>query len=268
MKKLLMALAFALISGPALAQKTEVLWLGQAAFRITTPGGKVIMIDPWMRTNPKTPASFKDLHAVGKIDLILVTHAHFDHFADAPDLATMHGAPMYGPAGLGTTVDTLGILPAKLAPRFGKSGTITPFGPGSVKITTVRAEHSSELVWTNPATNKRETHPGGEPVGYVIEVENGFKIYHAGDTGVFGDMGLIGELYKPDLILIPIGGHFTMGPVDAAFVTNRFLTPRFVIPMHYGTFPILAGTPEEYIKALGNTKTRVIVLQPGEKVEF
>jgi L-ascorbate metabolism protein UlaG (beta-lactamase superfamily) len=135
MKRLLMGLALALITGSALAQKAEVLWLGQAAFRITTPGGKVIMIDPWMRTNPKTPANFKDLHAVGKIDLILVTHAHFDHFADAPDLAKMHDAPMYGPAGLGTTVGTLEILPAKLAPRFGKGGTITPFGPNSVKIT-------------------------------------------------------------------------------------------------------------------------------------
>jgi glyoxylase-like metal-dependent hydrolase (beta-lactamase superfamily II) len=99
MKRVLMALALALFTATALAQaKTEVLWLGQAAFRITTPGGKVSMIDPWMRTNPKTPANFKDLHAVGKIDLILVTHAHFDHFADAPDLAKMHEVPMYGPA--------------------------------------------------------------------------------------------------------------------------------------------------------------------------
>jgi L-ascorbate metabolism protein UlaG (beta-lactamase superfamily) len=99
-------------------------------------------------------------------------------------------------------------------------------------------------------------------------MENGFKIYHAGDTGVFGDMGLIGELYKPDLALLPIGGHFTMGPEDAAFATNRLLKPRFVIPAHYGTFPVLAGTPQQYIKALGNSSTRVIVPQPGEKVEF
>jgi len=270
MQKFLFALALALVTGSALAQsgKTEVLWLGQAAFRIATPGGKVIMIDPWMRTHPKTPANFKDLHAVGKVDLIVVTHAHFDHFADAADLAKLNDAPMLTGAGLGNAVVTLGILPAKLAPRFGKSGTVMPFGPNGVKITATHAEHSSELVWKNPATGKDETHFGGEPVGYVLEMENGFKIYHAGDTGVFGDMALIGELYKPDLVLIPIGGHFTMGPTEAAFATNRFLTPKFAIPMHYGTFPILAGRPEDYIKALGNSKTRVIVLQPGEKVEF
>ncbi len=270
MKRFLFALLLATVTGAAFAQsgKTEVLWLGQAGFRITTPGGKVIVIDPWMRTNPKTPAQFKDLHSVGKVDLILVTHAHFDHFADAADLAKLNDAPMYNAAGLGNTVVTLGILPAKLAPRFGIGGTIMPFGPNSVKITATHADHASELVWKNPATGKDETHFGGEPVGYVIEMESGFKIYHMGDTGIFGDMALIGELYKPDLVLMPIGGHFTMGPADAALATNRYLKPKFVIPMHYGTYPILAGKPEEYIKALGNSPTRVIVPQPGDKVEF
>jgi L-ascorbate metabolism protein UlaG (beta-lactamase superfamily) len=270
MKKLLFAALLALATGAAFAQsgKTEVLWLGQAAFRITTPGGKVIMIDPWLRTNPKTPAGFKTLESVGKIDLILVTHAHFDHFADAPDLAKMHNVPMYGPAGLGNTVDTLGILPAKLAPRFGKGGTIEPFGANSVKITATRAEHSSELVWKNAKTGERETHPGGEPVGYVLELENGFRIYHMGDTGLFGDLSLIADLYKPDLVLMPIGGHFVMSPTDAAIAVNRYLKPKFVIPMHYGTIPVLKGTPDEFKQALGNTSTKVIVPQPGEKVDF
>jgi len=269
MLRILAALALAVLAGTALAQgKTEVLWLGQAAFRITTPGGKVIVVDPWLRTNPKTPAAFKELSALGKVDLILVTHAHFDHFADAPDLAKMHSVPMYGPAGLGTTVDTLGILPAALAPRFGKGGTIQPFGPGGVKVTATHAEHSSELVWKNPASGKNETHPGGEPVGYVIEMENGFRIYHMGDTGPFGDLALIGELYKPDLVLMPIGRHFVMTPEDGALMINRYLKPRFVIPMHYGTTPVLTGKPEELIKALGRSSTRVIVPQPGEKVEF
>lgn len=269
MLRVLVAVLMSMLAGPLFAQgKVEVLWLGQAAFRITTPGGKVIMIDPWMRTNPKTPAGFKTLEAVGKIDLILVTHAHFDHFADAPDLAKMHNAPMYGPAGLGNTVATLGILPEKLAPRFGKGGTIQPFGPGGVKITATHAEHSSELVWKDPATGKSATHPGGEPVGYVIELENGFKIYHMGDTGIFGDLGLIAELYRPDLVLMPIGGHFVMSPEDAALAVNRYLKPKFVIPMHYGTIPVLKGTPDEFKKALGNTATRVIVPQPGDKVDF
>jgi L-ascorbate metabolism protein UlaG (beta-lactamase superfamily) len=270
MKRILLTLALGLIAGTALAQsgKTEVLWVAHSTFRITTPGGKVIVIDPWIRTNPKTPPQFKELHALGKVDLILVTHAHFDHFNDAPDLAKMNDAPMYNAAGLGNTVVTLGLLPAKLAPRFGKGGTIMPFGPNGVKITATHAEHSSELVWKNPASGQDETHFGGEPVGYVLEMENGFKIYHMGDTALFSDMALIGELYKPDLVLMPIGGYFTMGPADAALATNRYLKPKFVIPMHYGTFSVLSGTPAEYIKALGNSSTRVIVPQPGEKVEF
>jgi L-ascorbate metabolism protein UlaG (beta-lactamase superfamily) len=248
--------------------KIDLLWTGQAGFRLTTLSGKVIVIDPWLRTNPKTPPQYKKLEALGKVDLILVTHAHFDHVADAPDLAKMNNAPMYGPAGLGTTIANLEILPEALAPRFGKGGTIAPFGPEGVKITAVHAEHSSEFVWKNPATGKNDTHPGGEPVGYIIELENGFKIYHMGDTGPFGDLKFIGEHYKPDLILIPIGGHFVLTPKDAAYATNEWLKPKFAIPIHYGTIPLLKGTPEEYIQALGNTATKVMVMQPGESVKF
>lgn len=275
MKRLLTLLAALVLAACATPESTykpsgriEVLWLGQAAFRITTLAGKVIVIDPWLVKNPQTPAEYKNLAALGKVDLILVTHGHGDHFADAPELARMHDAPMYGPAGLGQLVATLGILPASLAPRFGKGGTIAPFGPQGVKITATHAEHSSEIVWTNPATGKPESHAAGEPVGYIIELENGFKIYHMGDTGIFGDMKLIGDYYKPDLLLIPIGRHFVMSPEDAAYATKSFLKPRFVIPMHYGTTPVLTGKPEEYIKALGRTTTRVIVPEPGEKVVF
>jgi len=248
--------------------KTEVLWLGQASVRITTPGGKVIMIDPWLRTNPKTPANFKNLEALGKIDLILVTHAHFDHFADAPDLAKMHKVPMYGPAGLNQTVSTLGILPAELSPRFGKGGVITPFGPDSVKITATRAEHSSELAYKNPATGKDEVHVGGEPVGFIIEMENGFKVYHMGDTGLFGDMKFIGDYYKPDLLLIPIGGHFVMSPVDAAYAVKNYLKPKYALPIHYGTIPQLKGTTAEFAAALGSDSGKMLKVNPGEKVDF
>jgi L-ascorbate metabolism protein UlaG (beta-lactamase superfamily) len=247
--------------------KTEVLWLGQATTRITTPGGKVIVIDPWLQTNPKTPPAFKNLGALGKVDLILVTHAHFDHFADAAALAQLNNAPMYNAGGLGNTVVTLGILPPALAQRFGKSGTIMPFGPGGVKITATHAEHSSELVWKNPATGKDETHFGGEPVGYILEMENGFKIYHMGDTGLFGDMKFIGEYYKPDVVLIPIGGHFTMGPIDAANAV-RMIKPKYALPIHYGTFPILRGTPAEFAAALGLDANKMLAINPGEKVEF
>jgi L-ascorbate metabolism protein UlaG (beta-lactamase superfamily) len=248
--------------------KTEVLWLGQATTRITTPGGKVIVIDPWLRTNPKTPANFKNLEALGKVDLILVTHAHFDHFADAPDLAKMHKVPMYGPAGLNQTVSTLGILPPELSPRFGKGGTIMPFGPHGVKITATRAEHSSELAYKNPATGKDEVHVGGEPVGFIIEMENGFKIYHMGDTGLFGDMKFIGDYYKPDLLLIPIGGHFVMSPADAAYAVKNYLKPKFALPIHYGTIPQLKGTTAEFSAALGSDAGKMLVVNPGEKVEF
>lgn len=252
----------------ALAQnKTDVQWLGQSAFKITTPGGKVIVIDPYLTANPTTPDAYKKLDALGKVDLILVTHGHNDHFADAPALAKLNNAPVYGPAGLMQSVVALEILPANLAVRFGKSGTVTPLGP-QIKITAVHAEHSSELGWKNPASGKDEVHVGGEPVGYIIELENGFKIYHAGDTGLFGDMKLIGDYYKPDLALLPIGGYFVMSPKDAAYATREWLHPRYVIPMHYGTTPQLKGTPAEYAAALGSSRTKVMTLQPGDKSTF
>ncbi len=258
-----------LAAGVSFAQqgggKTEILWLGQSAMRITTPGGKVIMVDPWLTTNPKTPAQYKNLDAVGKIDLILVTHAHGDHLGDGPALARKHNVPMWGPAGMNQTLQTMGVLSAELAPRMNKSGTINPF-PG-VKITQTHAEHSSELVLPN-AQGKPETHVGGEPVGYIIELENGFKIYHMGDTGLFGDMKLIGEYYKPDLVMIPIGGHFVLSPKDAAYATNEWLKPKYAIPMHYGTIPQLKGTPKEYIEALGHTSTKVFPINPGDKLTF
>ena len=265
----LLVVAVALAPGPAGAQpgKIEVHWLGQAATKITSVSGKVIMIDPFLTQNPKTPAQYKNLDALGKIDLILVTHAHWDHFADAPDLAKKHNAPIIAPAGLNQSLLTLGVLPANLVPRMNKGGIVTPLGP-DIKITMTRAEHSSELVWKNQATGKDETHVGGEPTGIIIEFENGFKVYHMGDTGLFGDMRWIGEYYKPDLILIPIGGHFVMNPADAAVATRDFIKPKHAIPIHYGTFPVLRGTPEEYIKALGQTSTTVYPINPGDKLTF
>jgi L-ascorbate metabolism protein UlaG (beta-lactamase superfamily) len=166
-----------------------------SATRITTVSGKVIVIDPFLTQNPKTPPQYKSLDALGKVDLILVVHAHGDHLGDGPELAKKNHAPLWGPAGLDQSLITLGVLPAELAPRMNKGGVITPLGP-DIKITMTRAEHSSELVWKNPATGKDETHVGGEPGGFIIEFENGFKLYHMGDTGLFGDMKWIGEYYK------------------------------------------------------------------------
>lgn len=248
--------------------KTEVLWLGQASTRITTPGGKVIMIDPWLTSNPKTPPAFKQLAALGHVDLILVTHAHFDHFADAPTLSRMNNAPVYGPAGLDDTIVKLGILPAELAPRFGKGGTILPWGPNGPKITAVHAEHSSELTWKDEH-GKDMIYPGGEPVGFIIEMENGLKIWHMGDTAVFGDMRLIADMYHPDVVLMPIGNHFVMSPQDAAMAVRDLIKPRYAIPIHYGTTPQLRGTPAELLQAMGTaTVPTILVPQPGQKYDF
>ncbi|MBA2961579.1 MULTISPECIES: metal-dependent hydrolase [Ramlibacter] len=246
--------------------KTEVLWLGQSAFRITTPGGKVIVTDPWLKPNPLTPPEYKNLEALGKVDVLLVTHGHGDHFADAPEIAKLNNVPMYAPGDMNQAVGLLGILPANLVPRFNKSGTVTPV-PG-IKVTMVRAEHSSILVHRNAATGKDEAHYAGEPVGFIIELENGFRIWHMGDTGLFSDMKFIAEYYKPDLVLMPIGGHFTMDPRDAAYATREWIKAKAVIPMHYGANPLGKGTPAEFSQALGSTSTRVLPLKPGEKVIF
>jgi L-ascorbate metabolism protein UlaG (beta-lactamase superfamily) len=262
-----------LLGGAAVAaeqpaeRKVTVQWLGHAAFKITSVAGKVIVIDPYLTKNPKAPEAYKDLKALGKVDLILVTHAHGDHVGDGPELAKLNKAPLYAPAGLNDTLLALGILPKELSPRFNKGGVITPLGP-DIKITMTRAEHSSEFRWTNPKSDKTEIHVGGEPAGFIVELENGFRIYHMGDTGLFGDLKLIGEYYKPNLVLIPIGGHFVMSPRDAAYATDAWLKPQHAIPMHYGTNPNLKGTPEEYLRALGATKTQVHVLKPGEAIRF
>jgi len=257
----------ALYGATALAQgKTEVLWLGQAAFKITTPGGKVIVIDPFITNNPKTPADQKDLAKLGKVDAILVTHGHGDHTGDVAALQKLTGAPVLGPAGLIATLVDLGWVPADKAVRFGKGGRVNPLGPG-ITITQVRAEHSSEVTVTDPQTRKSTTHPGGEPCGFIIEFENGFRLYHMGDTGLFGDMRLIGRYYKPDLIMIPIGGHFVMSPKDAA-VATEMIKPKFAIPIHYGTFPPLKGTPQEYMQALGSSAVKVFPINPGDKLSF
>jgi L-ascorbate metabolism protein UlaG (beta-lactamase superfamily) len=253
-------------STAANAAKTEVWWLGQSAMRITTPGGKVIMVDPWITTNPKTPEAYKNLDALGKLDIILVTHAHGDHLGDGVALARKNNAPLWGPAGLDQQVQTLGLLSPELAPRMNKGGSITPF-PG-VKITQVHAEHSSEMLWTDPDTKKQSTLAAGEPVGLIIELENGFTIYHMGDSALFGDMKFIGEHYHPDLVMIPIGGHFVMNPQDAAFATAQFLHPKYAIPMHYGTTPQLKGTPKEYMDALGSAPVKVFPINPGDKLSF
>ncbi|MFQ6021536.1 MAG: metal-dependent hydrolase [Acidiferrobacterales bacterium] len=263
----LVAFSLMYASGVVYAEVVKLQWLGQAAFKITTPGGKVILVDPFITKNPKTPEKLKDLTKLGHVDLILVTHGHGDHIGDTAQIAKTSGAKVGLNADMGHTFATLGWVPYKQLIRFNKSGPITPLGPG-ITITMVRAEHSSEVVHTDPVTKQKTVHPGGEPAGYIIELENGLKIYHAGDTGVFGDMKFIGEYYQPDVALLPIGGHFTMDPDHAAYAVRNLLKTEKVIPMHYGTFPPLKGTPEQLKKALGGFPATVIVMKPGDTQEF
>ncbi len=249
------------------AQAAEVQWFGQAAFKITSPGGKVILIDPFITKNPKTPEDLKDLSKLDDVDLILLTHGHGDHVGDAVVLAQQTGAKVALNADMGRTFFTLGWLQMEQMIRFNKSGSIQPIGK-DITVTMVRAEHSSEVRHVDAASGKETMHPGGEPAGYIIELEDGYKIYHAGDTGVFAGMKFIADYYQPDLALLPIGGHFTMDPVHAAYAVRELLKTPSVIPMHYGTFPPLKGTPEAFKAALGDAPSEVVVMTPGEVQEF
>ncbi|NBW78307.1 MAG: metal-dependent hydrolase [Betaproteobacteria bacterium] len=266
--KWLVAVGMVLSSLVAHAQtpQVKVQWLGQSAFKITSPEGKVLITDPWLKANPLTPVEFKTLENLGKVDVLLVTHGHLDHFADAPALAKLNNVPMYAPGDMNASVVALGILPAELAPRFNKSGVVEP-SPG-IKVTAVRAEHSSVINWRNPLTQKDEIHVGGEPVGFIMELEDGFKIYHMGDTGLFGDMKFIADYYKPDVVLIPIGGNFTMGPKEAAYAANELLKIPNVIAMHYGANPLAKGTLPQFLELMKNPTIKVLPLKPGETAHF
>lgn len=261
-------------SKPAFAE-IELQWFGHATTRIVTSDGQVIVIDPFFSSNPKTPSAYRDLAALGEVDLILVTHGHIDHAADLVPLARMTGARVIGPYEMLRNLISLGALNGEQVVLLGKGGYVEPLGRG-LKVHMVPAQHSSSIDVNIAGMSNRQQSivdalrhlSGGEAVGYVIEFENGFSIYHTGDTGLFGDMGLIGELFEPDLTLICIGGVFTMGPEEAAYAINRLIKPGTAIPIHFGTYPAINRTPEEFIEALGDTKTHVVTMEPGETVKF
>lgn len=243
------------------AQAAEITWYGQSALKIVSDGGKVIVVDPFITKNPKTPEGLKDLSKIGNVDLILVTHGHGDHVGDTAELAKMTGAKVGMNADMGHTFGTLGLIDYEQLIRFNKSGPIQPVE--GITVTMTHAEHSSDYVFTDKDGNK-SVQPGGEPAGYIIELEDGYKIYHAGDTGVFNDMSLIHDLYHPDIEFLPIGGWFTMDPAHAAYAIKNLLKSKAVMPFHYGTFPPLKGTPEQLKEELGDWGGTLHAMQPGD----
>ena len=227
----------------------SLTWLGHASFRIDSPGGKRIYVDPWLG-NPNCPEDEKEPE---RVDLIALTHGHGDHVGETLELAQKFGCPVIALNELRGWLSTKG-LPEAMEEGGNKGGTIQSDG---VKITFTDAKHSSSAFENGAFVYL------GEPAGLVIELEDGKKIYFAGDTCVFGDMALIGRIYEPDLAVLPIGGHFTMDPREAAVALEPLGVDRCV-PCHYGTFPLLAGTPEECRKLVSDCE--IVAPQPGEAV--
>ena len=251
------------------AGQVEVLWLGHSTFRITSTTSKVIVIDPFFKKNLRAPAKYREIEGLGKVALILVTHGHADHIMDLPELAKLTGATVVANFELGNNLVALGFLDGSKTIAMNKGGTVAPLGPG-IKVHMVAADHSStvDLQAIKPDTTGVRHIAGGAPVGYVLEFENGFKIYHSGDTDVFSDMALIHKFFKPDLALVSIGGHFTMDPEHAAYALRELIRPKQVIPIHYGTFPVINRTVAELKAALGTSPIKVLDVKPGEAVKF
>ncbi len=229
---------------------THITWLGHATFKITSPQGKIILIDPWTYGNPACPKAFQ---RVDKVDLMLVSHGHSDHIGDAVSIAKATNPTCIAIVELAGWLGSKGV---QNTIGMNKGGTIDAQG---IKFTMTHAIHSSGV----------EDHSYvGDASGYVIELENGLKIYHAGDTCAFSDMQIIGELHQPDVAMLPIGDYYTMGPREAA-IAVRMLGVKYVIPMHYGTFPILTGTPAELrdaLQALGLNEVEVVEMKPGQTI--
>ncbi|HTD18283.1 MAG TPA: metal-dependent hydrolase [Ktedonobacteraceae bacterium] len=230
----------------------QIMWLGHATFKVTTPQNKVILLDPWIEQNPKSPPEARQLD---RVDLILVSHGHFDHINDVVPTAQKFHSQVVAIAEIATWLGSKGI---ENVVGMNIGGSVNVQG---IIISMTQAFHSSSI---DDGSGLKVY--GGDPAGYVIELENGLKLYHAGDTCVFGDMQLIRELYTPDIAMLPIGDFYTMGPKGAALAT-RLLGVKQVIPMHYGTFPALSGTPaqlKDELRKLGLDSIEVLEMTPGQ----
>ena len=230
----------------------KIIYFGHSTFSLTTPSGQVALIDPFVMSNPVCPAALKK---VPRLDVIFLSHAHSDHSADLLALAKQHKPKIVAIFETCLWVQSKGF--GQETKSMGKGGTQQV---GEFQVTMTHAFHSNSI------------HDGdkvvyaGEPAGLIIRMPGGFTVYHAGDTALFGDMKLIGELYKPDLALLPIGDHFTMGPREAAHAI-RLLGVKHVIPMHYATFPFLTGTPEALRSEAKDIEgLEILALKPGESL--
>ncbi|HTM05338.1 MAG TPA: metal-dependent hydrolase [Vicinamibacterales bacterium] len=232
-------------------QKLAITWLGHSTFLLRTPGGKRVLLDPWLTSNPSCPESMKK---PPQVDLILASHGHFDHIDDLVLCARESNAPVVG---IFELCDWLGRKGIQNVSPMNKGGSQEILG---LRVTMTDARHSSGFLDNGQMVYM------GEPAGYVVRLEDGRSIYFAGDTCLFGDMKLIGEIYKPEIAFLPIGDRFTMDPVAAAKAAE-FLGVRQVVPMHWGTFPLLTGTPADLKKALGSRGVDVLELKAGDTAE-
>jgi len=224
-----------------------ITWYGHATFVVTTPGGKRIVFDPWLTGNPKAPAGAK----IDRADVICVTHGHSDHTADVVNVARATGAPVVAVFELANWFQGKGL---KDVVGMGVGGTVSVKG---LQISMVPALHTSSV------EEDGKVHSVGLATGFVVRLEDGRAIYFAGDTALFGDMRLIAEMYAPEIAFLPIGDHYTMDPAAAAKAC-AMLGVRQVVPMHYGTFPALTGTPDALKRLVEPMGVDVLVLKPGE----
>ncbi len=243
--------------------KVEIEWLGHGSFKFVSPQGKVILLDPWISTNPKVPTRYRDGKGFDHVDLIVFTHGHVDHFMlpDVKRLVTLYDPDIIAPWELDFFIKSE--IPQARCMTFQLANIGATLDYHGIDISMVNAVHSSGAQLTGfSGTNKYM----GRPVGYVFAFENGTTVYHSGDTALMSDMELvIGAYYKPDIAILPIGNVFTMGPKEAAYAC-KMIRPSIVIPEHYATFPALEQTADRFVQALTEIRpeTRALVLKPGQ----